>query len=218
MVIQDRVKTDLTVSVTDIDGYKYFRENERLEFQEYLSRLRRIAPTHPRAMLGRQLHSALENFTRSGSAGMLNKYFNLKCEVELLRPDLTEMSATRVFRLPGDKLVRVNGRVDAICGLTVVDYKTASRIDLESYVGNFQWRAYLALLPEMETFRYDVFRLGYWPHKDGRYPILEHKDLVLRRYKNLEEDVQSMLLEYVEFLEQLKKDGWIDFKDGRVAR
>ena len=59
--------------------------------------------------------------------------------------------------------VRLDGHhVDAICGRTRrrLQVRPARTPDFDSYVSAWQWRAYLALNPRVERFRYELFHMS----------------------------------------------------------
>ena len=73
----------------------------------------------------------------------------------------------------------------------------------------WQWRAYLAMLPECVDFRYDCFVKGY--HSKTRppsvVPIKAYEPIRLNRYDGLERDVEQQLGAYVTYLLELARAG-----------
>lgn len=209
---------DMRVSVTDLDGFSYFKNSE-LSIEDYVRRLKGLDDPGPRAELGTRFHEAVESFHLTGSPTLLDRDFVLpEAPIHLDRPAVTEMRVARDFDVGGGRVVTLSGRVDAISGLTVIDYKTSTRMDLESYCDAMQWRAYLALMPRMQHFKYEVFQLATRPSRDGRYQIREHATLALNRYDDLESDVHVALAEYDRFLRDMEAGGWIELTSRGVKR
>ena len=81
-----------------------------------------------------------------------------------------------------------------------VDYKTTGRaIDLEKYAESWQWRAYLAILPSLQEFRYDVFHVKPSANNEKVATVFEHRTFRVSRYPTLMTDVIRELCEYVDF-------------------
>ena len=230
---------DIRISATDLDGYQFFRGSDYLSLDDYIRRLRREDEPGPEAMAGIKFHTALqrqatprEGYDPPGywvkTLGSLEGptithvyYLPDKIEIALPLPTLTEMWIERVFTLPNGREVEVKGRVDAVHGREITDYKTTKRIDVESYMEAWQWRIYLAMMPEMETFRYDVFQLEPLksrgkPYKE--YSVKTYEKVTMRRYGNLEADVVKAIDEYDQFLQGLAADGHIQLNAKGVVR
>ena len=204
----------MRVSVTDLDAYRYYRENEDMTVSDYVARLERRTPQHPRAALGERFHTALEVLARDGN--WPDHFFDLsRVDVALARPDLAEFGVRREYFLHGNS-VTLSGRIDAMVGRTLVDYKTTRRIDLESYADAMQWRCYLALVPEAEWFQYEVFSLT--DIIDERCFVADHKRLRLHRYAGLEDDVRSALADYYAALLDLERYGYIRLGKSGVVK
>lgn len=225
------------VSPTALDGYRYYRDHDQ-PVEDYVRQILRLEPPTPAMQIGIEFHQMLEDMAKAMMDHERPKPDRLKRPnavydfvwqgdtvlTKLPMPSVVEMPARREFNIvvppavsptPGivqaDKFrVTMSGRLDAVCGLTGVDYKTtrASTINAESYQDALQWRAYLFLLPEMPDFRYDVFRIR--PGKDlNQIDIVEHRAFVMTRYPGLEQDVLSAVAEYLEFLQAMERRRWL---------
>ena len=195
---------DYRVSVTSIDSYRYFVSSE-METEAHIRRLLRLEPPTEAMRTGIEFHQMLENFfqRRSPMPVFMNAH------TVLMRPDAMEVPVHRLYDIRG-RTVRLGGRIDAVRGLTIIDYKTTSRtINLEKYADAFQWQAYLDLYPTAKHFRYDVFLLR-------RGVVVEHAHLMLHRFAELSNVVTAWLDEYCQHLDDLADSGWIRNRDGRL--
>ena len=95
-----------------------------------------------------------------------------------------------------------------------MDYKTTgSSIDLAKYHDALQWRFYLAALPTMQRFDYEIFQLN----KSDK--VTDHKTLTLYRYDALEQDVFNKVREYANFIRSLVANGAVQLdSQGRIKK
>ena len=198
---------DYRVGVTSVDSYQYFQRTPSMEFREHLTRLLRLTPPTDAVLRGRKFHQMLEDFiVRKQPLPRHNPFSDGTFYVP--RQDAMEVPVKRMFEYEGERVL-LSGRMDAVRGLTVSDFKTTGRtIDLESYGDTFQWRAYLAMYPVARHFKYEVFQLR-------RENIVDHRYVLLHRYPGLERDVEDQLWEYCRHLRELHDAGWIRLVDGR---
>lgn len=209
---------DNRFSVTALDGYRYYKTGY-LPIEDYVRRLKRIEKTSPRAELGINFHQFLEH----GNFERMEQYFDLsRVNVNLQKPDATELMIERIYTTPEGRRIRIRGKVDAIAGTAIIDYKTTKRAYLESYSEAYQWRTYLSIYPS-DRFRYEVFILSEkpslftFPQGAGanrravyRHIVYEHERLTLRPYRALESDVLALISEYDDFLQRLEEWGYIE--------
>ena len=196
----------MRISVTDLDSWEFYKHGTKfdgspfLTLDDYVLRLRRMEHPSPAAATGRLVHEFLETLGDTPHA----RFVSVKCDIALERPDAVEVPVTREWRVCGIPVV-LSGRVDAIVGRTVVDYKTSRRApDYEALSGAWQWRAYLAMLPECDRFRYDCFQVA--DAQAGRVESVEirkRESFELPRHSGIESEVEGQLSSYVDFLRHL---------------
>ena len=207
----------MRISVTALDGYRYFMNSEMTP-EAFLTRLYGEDTFGEPAQAGIAFHKLVEDihFGRQPSWEL----FHFVGEYTLPRFDVMEMPIMRRYGMNGE--ITLSGRVDGTRGFQIVDIKTGKSPDLERLTDSFQWRAYLAMMPEMETFRFDAFQLKInkrKPHGGGRWEIHDHRVVMTQRYPGLEADVHQIVAEYSEVLRDLASNGLIGFDDrGRPCR
>ena len=162
----------MRISVTALDSYKYYCESE-MEFSDYLEQLLGKTPPTDAMKIGTAFHSILERWGEDGETDFKELMevdgwkFQWKprepdCEVFLLKPDAVEIPVTRDYTVNhafGETTITLSGRIDAVAGNIGVDYKTTRAANAEKYLDAMQWRAYLAMYPDLESFQYDVFEM-----------------------------------------------------------
>lgn len=187
----------LRISASDVDSYRWFRDDDEAELADFLADIRRQSePTLP-MLAGRAFHTALENatqgeFIRLGSDGFT---FDFEIDGQIELPDVREHKVTREFII-GDCTVTLVGKVDAIHGLRIDDHKLTTRFDAERFFNSYQWRIYL-LLFAADEFRWNIFEAR--DPKEKHYTIHALHPLRMHRYPNMREDVIRELERYVEF-------------------
>lgn len=181
----------IRLSVTDLDSYLYFLRAEEMTFEQLLARLRGEEPPKPSMLAGRAFHSALEHAS-DGTVDQLRLdgyTFTFQVDAELPLPSIRELKGElRIATSSGP--VTLVGKVDALEGRTVRDYKLTERFDAERYADSYQWRAYLMMF-EAERFVYDVFQARYDRNDDHLVTIHDYQRLAWPRYGDLEHDVRS---------------------------
>ena len=208
----------MRIAVTDLDQYQYYLDADQ-DLDAYLANLLRENPMTPQLKNGIWAHEQLEK----GGGDLIVGHW---LDIQLMKPDAVEVPAVRTFNI-GKREVTISGRLDAIVGLTGIDYKTTGRpIDLEKYMDAWQWKAYMLLCPALIAFRYEVFQTEmrkiktYTPDEEigDRLVVLDYKHLTCNRYDGLEVDVFTYLEEYIQFLKYLEERGHIRLTDYRPVR
>ena len=117
------------------------------------------------------------------------------------------MPILRRFAISGIEVV-LSGRVDALSGRTLVDYKSTSRPNVEMLLDSYQWRCYMMMLPDVERFLYEVFHLQW-----GRlyHRMLDHFTLEIYKCEAAEQQAIDYLHEYIDCLCELHSDGYLRF-------
>lgn len=156
--------------------------------------VRQITTDEPsEAMLaGTAFHAAIER-AADGNHDTFEAlgYRFLLPEAEIALPDIREL---RGFKHYGP--LTVTGKVDCLSGQIVIDLKTTSRIDLERYLGGYQWRFYLDIF-EADVFRWHIFEIS--EVEERVYSVKAPQTLEARRYPELGDDCALMAAEYHDF-------------------
>lgn len=177
----------IRLSVTDLDSYLYWREAEDMELDELLRRLRGEEPPGPNMLAGRAFHKLLETSDTCDldRAVMDGVTFVFALEQEIALPTIRELKAEHRFDTPSGPVTLV-GKVDALNGTTVHDYKLTERFDAERYADSYQWRSYLTMFGAVR-FVYDVFQCRY---DDDKVIIYEYHRMPISAYPGMAADVQ----------------------------
>lgn len=187
----------IRLSVTMLDSYLYFLRNEEMEFDALLRRLRGEEPASPQMLAGHAFHSLLEN-AASGAldhASVDGFEFVFALDAEIALPNIRELKAEKLIETPSGPVTLV-GKVDALDGITVRDYKLTERFDAERYVDSFQWRAYLMMFGA-QRFVYDVFQCRY---EAQRVTVYDYQALPFCAYPGMERDVTDAVAALAEIV------------------
>lgn len=187
----------MRVSVTDIDGYRYYRDSESMTFEEYLARLE--YEETPQLRAGRAIHSVLERADASidlfeVEEDGLRIRFDLDAQLPL--PATRELKLERQYVVDGVP-VTVVGKVDVLDGDVVEDHKTTGRFDAERLADSMQWRAYLDMTG-CRRFRWNVFEVYHKSREDVWIVKALHR-VEQCAYPGMAKDWQGALDEYVRF-------------------
>lgn len=196
----------ITASVSNLDLFRVWRESEDLSVEWLIERVQGRVEQTPQMKAGEAFHRALESLGTQGelcSLGEGDYRFDFNCDAEV---QLTPFREQRVSRQYGELLVR--GRVDAVHGLTIEDYKTTEQFDADRYMAGYQWRFYLDMT-ECERFRWKVFVMRFFgsgSHHDSAtrqsYEIFQFHQLTQFRYPDLRRDCEKLAADYLEFAKQ----------------
>ena len=196
----------IRVSVTDLDAYRYFRENENVELGDFLAQMRRETDPTEAMRAGTAFHKALE-LANDGEYAALEAdghHFAIAEDIELFLPAIREMKATKEYSF-GDIIVTLVGKVDAICGRTVYDHKFTKRFDPDRFLSGYQWRAYLDIF-EADRFEWNVFEGRARSSRDpgepmngvNEYFVTRFHPLAADRYPGLRKDLQQEIADFVD--------------------
>jgi hypothetical protein len=176
----------MRLSVTMLDQYLYWKSAEDMTLEDFLARLRGTEVT-PAMEAGRAFHSVLETatFAELQSVERDGWTFDFDLEATLPVPDIRELKAERIIQTPAGPVTLV-GKVDALHGYTVRDYKLTERFDAERYADSYQWRAYLSMF-HATSFVYDVFTCRYGD--DKRVSVNDYHQLTFYTYPGIASDV-----------------------------
>lgn len=188
----------LRISVTDLDGFLYWRESDQ-ELDALIARLKGMEAPTPAMIAGRAFHKMFEE----SQEVTLDKIevdgyeFTFAMDGEIPLPQIRELKGEYVFQTPVGPVTLV-GKVDGLTGLTVRDYKLTERFDAEKYADSLQWRSYLMMF-EANTFVYDVFVGKY---DDSRITIHEYHTIKFHSYPGMREDVYREVCALAEIVDK----------------
>ena len=189
----------IRLSVTDLDQYLYWLELDDAGPEWLIDRLTKFEPS-PAMQAGSAFHGALELLTNSVSLLVHDGYtFNIQCDAEISLPAQRELKIERGI-LPGIVLV---GKIDALDGNRIVDYKLTERLDAERYMDSMQWRAYLMLF-ETNEFEYSIFEGSPDRGSTTCYTISDWHSLRFYSYPEMCADVKKCAGELAAFVQQHK--------------
>lgn len=196
----------MRVSVTELADYRRFRDTDRT-FEEWLARWKRLIPPTPAMRAGTRFHRFLETGGRDYADRVV-----FKLDFTPIQPDSCEVPLSREFAIGGET-VKLVGRLDAIQGKTILDYKLLSRYPkVETYSGSVQWRSYFVLYPQAERFRYQFFIRGY--SGDPQVVVVRDvRECAFSRYPAVEDDVTALLGDYRAFIREMEATGKITPED-----
>lgn len=188
----------LSVSVSNLDLYRVWRNSEDLEVEWLLRRLRGEEPQTEAMKAGEAFHKILQepDFIEQTELTHGEFWFSIICDIEVKLPALRELFAEKPY---GGLLVR--GRVDGLDGRHITDYKTTAQFDPDRLMEGYQWRFYLDMM-DCDTFTWKVFVLSQYG-KPGHYDIIQSHELTQKRYPGLTGDCQKLAGEYMDFITRI---------------
>ena len=201
----------MRVSVTDLAAYRRFRNTDQT-FEEWLARWKRQIPPTPAMRAGTRFHRFLETGGRDYADRVV-----FKLDFTPIQPDSCEVPLSREFAIGGES-VKLVGRLDAIHGKTILDYKLLSRYpEVEKYSGSVQWRSYFVLYPQAERFRYQFFIRDY-AADPALVVVRDVRECAFSRYPGVEDDVTALLAAYRGFIREMEAIGKITPEDHAARR
>ena len=186
-----------STSVSNLDLFRAWRDDEDLDLAWLLDRLTRKVEETEQMRIGTALHKALETApVGEFSTLAANGYtFQFCGDVELCIPPHREV---RISQQYGE--LEVRGRVDAISGLTVEDHKTTAQFDPDRFMGSYQWRMYLDMT-NSHIFRWNVFVIR--ETDDPKiYSVVDFHRLEQRRYPAMHEDCLRLAHDFAAFAKE----------------
>lgn len=205
----------LRISVSDLESFRYWKDNEDSTLAELVARLTKKDPPTPQMEAGRALAKLFEFATPRSIDAWEGDGWAFRFELDGARftlPDARELKAEVVFDTPSG-LVTLVGMVDGLDGLTVRDQKLTEKFDAERYLDSLQWRAYLVMFSAKE-FVYDIFVAKYERERgytdaegvfhEGAFTkqvtIREYHPLRFYAYPSIRADVQKAVSELAEVI------------------
>lgn len=179
----------MRISVTDLDGWRYFRASEDMTVEDFLRRLRREEPPTPAMRAGRALHKLLEH-AQEGEVTLAEQdgfRFNFQADCNVPLMPIRELKGEMIIPTPVGPVTLV-GVVDGI-DRAVYDHKLTERFDAERYADSYQWRCYLAMFVA-HKFTYNVFEGRHDPKLD-EWVIYGFQQVSFYSYPTIAQDVRQ---------------------------
>ena len=183
-------------SVSKVEAFRQWRENEDAELEPLLATLRGENPPSEAMLAGSALHKALEHATE-GERDALSAdgyEFVITANIDLALPKCREVFATKDYGP-----IVISSRVDVMDGKRIEDHKTTSRFDPERYIAGCQWRFYLDIF-EADVFRWNVFEIRELKQKV--YDVWSFHQLEQFRYPALAMDCRDLAADLAAFVRE----------------
>ncbi len=199
----------IRISVSDLDGFKFWKDDENADKDALLARLSRTEPPTPAMAAGAAFAKLMEH-AKPGElyAEVVDGWtFDFsQMSGDLAIAPVREVKAELPMMTPSGPVTLV-GKVDGLIGRVVRDQKLTERWDAERYFDSLQWRAYLVLF-DAKAFVYDVFQCKR--DEDDRYvTVTEYHPVTFYGYPDIRKDVQRAVDELaaviVEYFPQLQR-------------
>lgn len=177
----------IRLSVTDLDKFQYWRESEDAELADLVEQLRGLDTPSPQMLAGKAFHKLFEESGEQevNTVDVDGYEFTFGISDEIALPAIRELKGECLIQTPSGPVTLV-GKVDALNGTAVHDYKLTERFDVERYTDSMQWRSYLHMF-SAKSFVYDVFVGRY----DGnRIYIYDYNRLTFNAYPSMFSDVR----------------------------
>lgn len=196
--------------VTQLEAFRRWRLNEETTVQDFLAYIQ--APASHRMNVGTAFHEMLEAVSKAAALGGtpgkdngvvltgIANYtgrgitFNFECDAEIYLPQFAEVRAEKQY---GPLLV--SGKLDAIHGNIITDYKTTRHFDALSYLEGVQWKFYLDLY-DADEFVWNVFVLKPANEEETAFDVVDFHPLKASRYPAMRDDCLTLANDYYETL------------------
>jgi hypothetical protein len=192
----------LRISVSDLQCYQRYRDQEEVTLEECLSQMRRERPPTPAMLAGSALHAALEHSEYDSETLTVESdgfRFFFDCEIDLEVPAVRELKGEMEISTAAG-LVTLVGVVDAIDG-AIYDYKLTGRFDAERLAESWQWRCYLHMF-SCSKFIYRVFVGTCRESEPYDWTIREYHELPLYRYSGMDDQILKEVEECALFMRE----------------
>ena len=189
--------TMIRISTTWLDSFLYWQSAEDMPVEELIARFKGEEPPTPQMRAGQALHALLEDISASNLFTAHKDGFSFRFDIDASIPiaPIKELKGEQIIETRAGR-VNLVGKVDALHGRLIRDYKLTERFDAERYADSYQWRAYLMMF-DARMFVYDVFT-GKVDGTDVR--IYGYDELPLYAYPGMEADVQRVTGELAELI------------------
>jgi hypothetical protein len=227
----------MRLSVTDLDQYRIWLEMEDVGPEWLIDRLTKFEPSQAMEA-GSAFHKCLEVATADLAVATADGFtFNFDLEASIELTNIRELKIVREV-ISGVFLV---GRVDAVIGNCIRDYKATERYDAERYFESMQWRAYLDLF-EVDAFEYSIFEIKEESARDRKvrqahsdddegdnlfgtdtqvashlYTVRDYHSLKMYAYPGLHDDVLRCVSDLADFIRRHNIEGKLTAKNDEMA-
>lgn len=212
----------IRLSVTELDSYRRWRDNEHDDeaaaLADLLAQLRKETTPTVAMRAGSAWHKALER-AANGEPLLEPKptladenpwitdaldtikqdgfSFRIVGDIELTLPLIAELKGEMEIPTPSG-LVTLVGVVDGIDWQGIHDYKLSGYFEAERYTDAYQWRCYL-LMFHAERFIYDVF-VAREDARSGDWLVSDYQRLPVCAYPGLRADVEREVADFAGFI------------------
>jgi len=198
------------ISVSDLDSYRWYKQNEDMTLEELLARLRKETPASLPMLAGSALHRFFEHASSEGQETPAIEVdgfrFAFDCDIDMELPTIRELKGEVQVDTPSGPVTLV-GIVDGMDS-AIYDYKLTGRFDAEKLAESYQWRCYLMMF-NASRFVYRVFvgkedsdGVGFDGNAFSQWTIREYHELPVYRYPGMEADVVGQVSEFAAFINQ----------------
>lgn len=193
----------IRVSVTEVDGLRYYMDNDNADLAKTLAELRREAEPSDPLLRGRAFHKVLEELRDTEETviddGDGYVFDFSKIDMTLPLGDIREVKTEHLMHI-GDIEVCLVGKVDVLEGLIIQDHKYTKEFVPDRYPSSFQGKAYLDMFGCNQMI-WNVFIGNEKVGKDGKHycQVRDLHQISTYRYTGMEDDVRDGVREFVEF-------------------
>lgn len=186
--------------VSNIEAFRKWAHEEPREWETEMSLddlvrfLTSDEPT-PAMMAGTAFHHAIERAAYGSHDSLSADGYTFRMpDAEIALPEIRECRAYRDYGA-----LTVTGQADCVHGRVVIDHKTTGKVDLERYLGGYQWRYYLELF-DADVFHWHIFEISETDPKV--YSVKPPQTLTTYRYPGISRDCEELAAEYLGFAEK----------------
>ena len=198
----------MTVTVSRLDSFRYWRGNEDATTEDWLKDL--SAPPNHRMDVGAAFQTVLENLSVGGEFAACAAdgiSFNFKCDAAI--PQLTPVYGQKDY---GSVLVR--GKAGIVDGKRVEVFKTTKCFEAEKRQDGYQWRLYLDLF-DADEFVWNIFVIAPNNPDETSYDVMDYHRLTAHRYPGLHDDCVSLVNDYHGIMSSIPEEDFFMASTGR---
>lgn len=191
----------MRISSTQLESYRRYVAFDYVSDKDMVDTVLRRTEENDAMRLGSDLEYAI----MGGDCSRFDQ-----SDIDMLREEFSgslDTAQTKLVKeVAGHDLV---GMTDFWHGNVTRDMKVSEKPfdagKIDGYIDSAQWRSYLHIF-EVDWFVYDVFRVKYVKGNDDIPPhwkVMEHNQLSMGRYPELESDVRRAVIEYAAFAQPI---------------
>jgi hypothetical protein len=193
------------IKPSSLDNFQAFLDGELFPGFEYTTErfvndLLKLTPPSIKMTVGTTMHKVMElsKYTELPQSFVMDDWVvvvNINESIEV--PVIREVPIKH--NIAG---IDLNGKIDAIDGYKVHDFKFTSKVDINKYIKSWQWKVYLEMV-NYNKFIYDLFTINI-DEENNTININAYDKLELYRYPSLTEDVKQIIENFKDTLSNLK--------------